>query len=168
MKLITITDADFDLWIQMQCDPVMMADLGGPQPLEKMPQIFKNTVKVVNDKTGWVYKVMSDDDPEQVVGSISLWETSHDDQPVNEMGWMILPAFQGKGLGKQAVRMVLDKAKAEGRFDVIHAYPATSNGASNGICRSTGFTLLGERDFEYCGRTLHCNDWQIDLRQPTK
>jgi hypothetical protein len=40
MKLRTITDADLDLWIYMQCDPVMIADLVDAQPLEKMPQIL--------------------------------------------------------------------------------------------------------------------------------
>ena len=69
---------------------------------------------------------------------------------------------------KHAVRMILDKVKVEARFDVIHAYPATGNRASNGICRLTGFTLLSERDFEYSGRILHCNDWQIDLRSVDK
>ena len=165
MKFQTITNADLDLWTRMQTDSVMMEHLGGPQPKERMPQIFKNTMKVVEDNSGWIYKVIDDSvKPEVVVGSVVLWETEHEGKPTVEMGWMILPEFQGQGWGKRSVRAVLDKVKAEGRWDVIHAYPAVSNAASNGICRSTGFTLLGEREFDYLGRKLVCNDWQIDLR----
>ncbi len=164
MKFRTITNADLDFWIRTQCDPVMMADLGGPQPLEKMPQIFKNTMNVVEGKTGWVEMVLVGPNEDQVAGSICLWESMHDGQKVNEMGWMILPEFQGQGIATQAVRGLLDRGRAEGRWDVVHAYPATGNPASNAVCRKAGFTLVGELDFDYSGRLLHCNDWQIDLR----
>jgi GNAT superfamily N-acetyltransferase len=36
---------------------------------------------------------------------------------------MVLPAFQGRGLGSDAVRAVLSKARSEGRWDVVHAFP---------------------------------------------
>jgi hypothetical protein len=91
MQLRTITNVDLDLWIRMQCDPVMMADLGGPQPLEKMPQIFKNTLNVVTNKTGWVDVILVGANEDQVAGSVCIWESGHDGHPVNEMGWMVLP-----------------------------------------------------------------------------
>ena len=47
---------------------------------------------------------------------------------------------------------------------VVHAFPATSNGPSNGICRSLGFTLLGEQDVTFAGRVLRSNHWLIDPR----
>ena len=51
---------------------------------------------------------------------------------------MVLPEFQGRGLGKQAVRMLLELARDDGRWGLVHAFPATTNGPSNGICRSLG------------------------------
>jgi hypothetical protein len=36
------------------------------------------------------------------------------------------------------------------------------NGPSNGICRSLGFTLIGEQDVVFAGRQLRSNHWQID------
>ena len=77
---------------------------------------------------------------------------------------MVSPAFQGRGLASEAVRSTLDRARAEGRWDVIHAFPATTNAASNAICRKTGFSMIEECDFEYVGRVLRCNHWRIDLR----
>jgi hypothetical protein len=36
---------------------------------------------------------------------------------------------------------------------------------SNALCRSLGFELLGEHDFEYpTGHFIRCHDWRLDLR----
>jgi RimJ/RimL family protein N-acetyltransferase len=45
---------------------------------------------------------------------------------------MVLPEFQGRGLGKRAVRMLLELALVDGRWGLVHAFPATSNAPSNG------------------------------------
>jgi hypothetical protein len=44
----------------------------------------------------------------------------------------------------------------------VHAFPATTNGPSNGICRSLGFRLAGERDVTFADRVLRSNYWVID------
>lgn len=164
MELRDITEADYPLWVAMQCDPEMMGHLGGPQPLEKMPGIFQNNLRTVAEDKGWVFKIVHGE-PEQDAGSVVIWESGHDGDHFNEMGWMVLPQFQGQGLATQAVQATLDRARATGRWDIIHAYPVASNAASNAVCRKTGFTQLEERDFEYSGRTLRCNHWRIDLRE---
>lgn len=76
---------------------------------------------------------------------------------------MILPEFQGRGIASQAVREVLEKVRLERMFGQIHAFPAVTNGPSNKICEKNGFTNLGEREFEFAGRSLRCNHWRIDL-----
>ena len=165
MRLRDVTPDDYDLWVEMQCDPVMMSELGGPQPLEKMPGIFQNSLRSSQDGSAWIFVVMSDEEPERAAGSVVVWESGHGDEHYNEMGWMILPEFQGRGLATRAVQATLDKARAEGRWDVIYAFPVVTNGPSNGVCRKAGFTLLGEVDFEYSGRALRCNRWVVDLTQ---
>jgi RimJ/RimL family protein N-acetyltransferase len=52
-----------------------------------------------------------------------------------------------------------------GRPDArLHAFPGVDNPASNALCRSLGFTLLGAFDLEYPpGHTLRCNDWALAL-----
>ena len=112
-----------------------------------------------------MFAIVPDPATGEAVGTISLWESDHEGEPVNEIGWEILPAFQGRGFTSQAVRMVLDKAKAEGRWDVIHAHPGVTNAASNAICRKLGFEKLGDCDIDYAGRVLRCNHWRICLRQ---
>jgi RimJ/RimL family protein N-acetyltransferase len=76
---------------------------------------------------------------------------------------MVLPAFQGRGLGSEAVRTVLERARAEGRWSPLHAFPPVSNARSNAMCRKMGFTLIRASDFQFRDRTLRCNDWSLDL-----
>ena len=160
MKLRDVTLDDLELWERLRCDPVMNAELGGPQPREEIPGKLAEDVAAVNTDTSWIVVVESDDG--ESMGSVCIW--SHDaDPPFSEVGWGVLPEFQGKGVGKRSVAALLERARADGRWGTVHAFPAVTNAPSNGICRSLGFTLVGPEDFEFRGTTLHCNHWQIDL-----
>ena len=75
---------------------------------------------------------------------------------------MVLPEFQGRGLAKRAVRTILELARDDGRWGLVHAFPATTNSPSNGICRSLGFSFAGERDVTFAGRVLRSNHWVIN------
>ena len=163
MELREISMDDLPLWEAMQCDPVMMAELGGPHPKERIPRILQNTLEIIRSGRGWNFKVMSDDDPELAIGSVCIWESEFRGEPLNEIGWMILPAFQGRGLGSKAVRAILDKARSTGRWNEVHAFTGVSNAASNGICRTLGFSLIEECDIDYADRILRCNHWRLDL-----
>lgn len=158
MKLQTITPADLPLWSEMQCDPVVMAELGGAHTPDEMPARFANTLSYVESGRGWVFKIVLNGMSEGV-GSVSLWESEHDGEPISEMGWMVLPRFQGRGLASEAVRATLQMAVEQDRWIPVHAFPGLSNPASNAICRKNGFALLGEVDIDYAGRMLRCNHW---------
>ena len=43
---------------------------------------------------------------------------------------MILPAFQNRAIASQAVREVLEKARAEQKFGQIHAFPVITKRTS--------------------------------------
>jgi RimJ/RimL family protein N-acetyltransferase len=160
MELHELSMDDLPLYEKLQCDPVMMAELGGPRAKEDMPGVLQNTINYVETGRGWAYKIVSEGTG---AGSIGIWESDWDGQPINEIGWMVLPDFQGRGLASQAVRAMLDKAKATERWDVIHAFPGVTNAASNAICRKAGFKQLDECDIDYAGRMLRCNHWVIEV-----
>ncbi len=82
---------------------------------------------------------------------------------INEIGWMVLPPFPGARDGSAAVREAIERARTTERWDVLHAYPPVANPRSNAMCRTLGFEMLEEREFEYHGRTLRCNHWVLDL-----
>jgi RimJ/RimL family protein N-acetyltransferase len=158
---------DLETYVRMRCDPAMMADLGGPLPRDGIEATVRRDVAWAAAGSHWIKMIVPDEaTPEVVAGNVTLWTHEDDGEPASEIGWMVLPEFQGRGLAKRAARALLERARDEERWGVVHAYPATTNGPSNGICRSLGFTLVGERDVTFADRLLRTNHWLIDPRTP--
>lgn len=142
----------------------MMSELGGPLPHEGLDRKLEGIVRDVETGKTWYRVIVTEG--ESVAGTVCVWDHDKDGTNITEIGWMVLPEFQGRGLATDAVLTVLADARTDRRWREIHAFPGVTNAASNAICRRTGFRNLGELDFEYAGRTLRCNDWVIELREP--
>jgi RimJ/RimL family protein N-acetyltransferase len=98
-------------------------------------------------------------------GSVGYWARREQDERIYEMGWELLPAFHGRGLGTAAAAALLDRLKPVARHRLVYAYPTPDNAGSNGICRKLGFELAGTADFEYpAGVVSPHNVWRLDLR----
>lgn len=163
MELRNLTTNDLWLYEAIHCDPAMMAELGGPLRPEGLWQKLQGDVADVEADTVWVLVIVPDEDADPAAGTVSVWDHEWRGETISEIGWMVLPKFQGKGLGSRAVQMVLDRARSTGRWDVLHAFPAVTNSASNAMCRKLGFSLIEELDYDYRGRTLRCNHWRLNL-----
>jgi RimJ/RimL family protein N-acetyltransferase len=150
---------DLPLLEQLVGDPAMMEHLGGPEAAEKIAERQERYArpgsgmfKIVDDATG------------QAVGSVGFWEREWRGRTVYEVGWSVIPSFQGRGIASEATALVLAHARDEGVHRFVHAFPAVDNPGSNAICRKLGFTLLEVCRFEYPpGRWMECHDWQLDL-----
>jgi RimJ/RimL family protein N-acetyltransferase len=165
MLLRDVGLGDVAAYVRMRCDPVMMAELGGPQPREGIEDKVRRDAAEAAAGTSLIKMIIPDPaEPAAVAGSVTLW--SHEDAGVeiSEIGWMVLPAFQGQGIGKCAVRVLLELARDENRWGVVHAFPAVTNAPSNALCRSVGFRLAGEVETRFAGRTFRTNHWFIDPR----
>ncbi|MEU8920700.1 GNAT family N-acetyltransferase [Kitasatospora sp. NPDC048545] len=162
MLLRDVRAEDDGAYVRMRCDPLMMAELGGPLPRERVAErLRKDLVEVAADRC-WIKMIVPDGAEDgEVAGTVTLWSDEEDGAAVSEIGWMVLPGYQGRGLAKEAVRRVLDAAAADGRWGPVHANPGVANGPSNGICRALGFRLLGERDLDFADRVLHTNHWVV-------
>lgn len=165
IELRDITMDDLPLYERMLTDPDVMGELGGPLPREGLREKLRGIVEGVGRGDTW-YAVIVPEEGEAGAGTVCIWEHEDRGEHLTEIGWMLLPELQGRGLATGAVRALLERARAEGRWGVVHAFPGVTNGASNAICRKLGFTKVGERDVDYAGRTLRCNHWHIDLRSP--
>ena len=163
MELQNLSLDDLSLYESFHCDSQMMAYLGGPWPRERLPEKLKRDVATIEAGTSWIFKIILEEESQRTVGSVCIWEHVWRNESINEIGWMILTPFQGQGLATEAVRAILDRARSEKRWNVVHAFPATANIASNAICRKMGFTLKEEVDLEYAGHLLRCNHWRLDL-----
>jgi RimJ/RimL family protein N-acetyltransferase len=164
VELRDVTPGDVDVYVRMRCDPAMMAELGGPLPREGIEAKVRRDVEDAASGRAHILMIVPDEtDPGTVAGSVVLWSHEQDGESISEIGWMVLPEFQGRGLAKAAVRALLERARGEDRWGVVHAFPGMANAPSNGICRALGFTLAGERDVTFAGRRLRANHWSIDL-----
>lgn len=64
-------------------------------------------------------------------------------------------------MGKAATAALIERARADGRWGAIHAYPGVTNAPSNGICRSLGFRLLGTAEIDFEDRSITANHWRL-------
>jgi RimJ/RimL family protein N-acetyltransferase len=151
---------DLPLLEKLTGDPAMMEHLGGPESREK---IAERQARYEPADSG-MFKIV-DVDSGEAVGSVGFWPRTWGGEEVNEIGWSVLPAFQGRGIAHVATAQAIALARAEPtprRF--LHAFPSVDNVPSNALCRTLGFTLLGAREFEYPpGHPMRCNDWRLDL-----
>ena len=162
MELRDITMDDLWLYEAVLVDPLMMSELGGPLPRDGLKEKLQGIVDDVTVGNVWFDVIVVDD---EAAGWVCLWSHSQEGELINEIGWMVLSRFQGRGLASQAVRNYLERDRREGRWGQIRAYPGVTNGPSNAICRKAGFTLVGQRDIEYMGRIGRSNGWRIDVRE---
>ncbi len=154
---------DLPLLERLMGDPAMAQHIGGP---EKPDQIRKRLARYCqNSSTSRVHMFVIVLEPERAgIGSVGYWEREWLGQTVWESGWRILPAYQGKGIASRAIRLAIERARAERKYRFLHAFPSIENAASNAICQKMGFVLQSEVDFEYPpGRFMRSNDWCLDL-----
>lgn len=147
---------DHDLLHALNSDPVQMAHVGGAETDAK---IADRNAKYAQDPHQ--LRISVDGAP---AGWVGFWEREWDGERVYEIGWSVLPAFQGRGVARRATEMALDVARATDGPRVVHAFPDTGNAPSNALCERVGFVLLGEVRFEYPpGTFIAACDWRIEL-----
>ncbi len=155
MELRAYTDADFALTEALQTDADVMRELGGPLARSALPEIHRR-----RSDDPWWFTIVTGASGESV-GTIGIWDTEHDGEPIHETGWMVLPAHQGRGVASAALGLLIDRVRAEPRFPSMHAFPPVTNTPSNALCRRFDFTLVDEVDVVYAGRVLRCNHWAL-------
>lgn len=157
------SDGDLPLLERLMGDPAMTEHLGGPETPEKIRERHERYCRIGDTGTGRMFVIVVG--PGRLAaGSVGYWEKAWRGQHVWETGWSVVPEFQGQGIATRATAALVERARAEGKHQFIHAFPSVDNGPSNAICRKVGFKLQGEGDFEYPpGNILRCNDWRLDL-----
>jgi RimJ/RimL family protein N-acetyltransferase len=156
------SEADLDLLRRINA-PEMKRHLGGPETEEQVLDRHERYVRFADTGKGCMFRVVLLPEGE-AVGSVGYWERVWRGETAYEMGWSILPRYQGRGLATAAVAAVVAEARARRTHRYAHAFPSVDNPASNAVCRRAGFQLLGETEFEFPpGQLMRSNDWRLDL-----
>jgi len=157
------SEKDLPLLEKLLGDPAMMVHLGGPESPEQILRRHQRYLRLHESDTDHMFKVVLGTS-ENGIGSVGYWRKTWRDQAVYEIGWLVLPEYQGRGVATQAATAVIDHASQEPKYQFMHAFPSVENPASNAICRKLGFTLMEECQVEYPpGRSMKVNDWCLDL-----
>ena len=142
-------------------DPRMTEHLGGPESPEKLRERQARyerleggdrMLKIIYMESGGA------------VGSVGFWSKEWRGEQVYEVGWMVVPEFQGRGIALAAAAQAIELAQDDGKHRFMHAFPSVQNPPSNAICRKLGFELVQACQFEFPkGHFMTCNDWRLDL-----
>jgi RimJ/RimL family protein N-acetyltransferase len=155
-------DGDLGLLTRLLGDPAMMVHLGGPESAEALAARHARYL-AADTETNGLFAIVAGH--ERVgVGWVGFWESEWRGESVWECGWHVAFEWQGRGVARAAAALTIDEAQRRHRHRYMHAFPGVDNAASNALCSSLGFELLGEVQVEYPkGSMMASNDWRLDL-----
>jgi RimJ/RimL family protein N-acetyltransferase len=153
---------DLPLLERLMGDPRMTEHLGGPESPDTLRERQGRYERLAGgDRMFKIVHVASD----AGVGSVGFWTKEWRDEHVYEIGWMVVPECQGRGIAAAATAQAIELARRDDKHRHMHAFPNVDNAPSNAICRKLGFELVETCEFEFPkGHLMICNDWRLDLR----
>jgi RimJ/RimL family protein N-acetyltransferase len=157
LRPLTLDDSSF--YERIYTDPRMWAELGGVVEQDMTAKLERDVASVETDRH-WVLVIVIGDGV--AAGTVSLWDHEWQGETIDEIGWMVLPEHQGRGLASAGVAEALRRADEAARWQLLHAFPATTNAPSNALCRKHGFALRGPLEYTYRARSLRVNHWVRD------
>jgi RimJ/RimL family protein N-acetyltransferase len=152
---------DLPLLERLMGDPRMTEHLGGPESRDKLRERQARYERLNGGDRA--FKIL-DGATSAGIGWVGFWGTEWHEQQVYEVGWSVVPEFQGRGVAASATAQAIALAKLVDKHRFMHAFPSIKNAPSNAICRKLGFELLDACEVEFPkGHFMTCNDWRIDL-----
>lgn len=153
------TDGDLPV-LQRANTPEMTAHLGGPETDEQVRERHERYLRLNAAGEACMLRIDVDGEP---AGGIGYWQIEHDGAPAYETGWSVEPRFQGRGVAREALRQLTHLVAADGRRDLLVAYPGVDNPASNALCRAAGFEPGGTTTAPWRGGELTFRTWVLDV-----
>ena len=140
--------------------PEMTAHLGGPETPGQLEERQQRYLRLAAAGEAAMYRIELDGTP---VGGIGYWQVEHEGTPAWETGWNVFPEWQGRGVARAALRLVIRLVAARGERDLLVAYPGVDNPSSNALCRTAGFAHRGSGSMPWRGGELAFNIWVLDM-----
>ena len=105
------SDGDLPLLERLLGDPRMTEHLGGPVSPQQLRERQRRHERV--EGSDRMFKIVEAASGEGV-GSVGFWTKTWRDAEVYEVGWMVLPGFQGRGIAARATAEAIVLARRDG------------------------------------------------------
>ena len=160
--------AEGDLWLLERTlgDPTQMVYLNGPENTEQIRKRHGKLLALSADPHAGCQFTILAGPSHTPAGNVGYWESGWKGQTGWEMGWFVLPEFQGRGVATAASKLIIDLITKLQSYKLVFAFPSVENQASNGVCRKLGFTLTEQVNSEYppgSKRSSQVNVWMLTL-----
>lgn len=107
---------------------------------------FINKINSGNSNNNeWVYWAISFKNEPKLLGTICLWNISQDESKA-DIGFTLLPEFQGKGIMQEVIPAVLEYGITEMKLRKIHGEVSPGNIKSVKLLEKFGFICTGESE----------------------
>jgi RimJ/RimL family protein N-acetyltransferase len=140
--------------------PEMTVHIGGPETSAQLVERQERYLRLVATGEAVMYRIEVDGVP---VGGIGYWQVEHDGVPAWETGWNVFPEWQGQGIARRALRLIVREVAARHDRHLLVAYPGVDNPSSNALCRTAGFEQRGTGIMPWRGSELTYRTWVLDM-----
>lgn len=138
----------------------MTEHLGGPETDAQVVARHEKYLRMWREGTARMFRITLGDTP---AGTIGWWESELDGAPAAEAGWSVAPDSQGRGVAREALRLLIRDAAEHSDHPLLTAFPGVNNTASNALCRGAGFEHRGTGTEPWRGGELTFRIWVLDL-----
>jgi RimJ/RimL family protein N-acetyltransferase len=162
LELWAPTPDDLEFLVSIYTDPFMMARIGGtlaPEVVAKRLDDWR-AEWVSRPHGSCIIRWRATGAP---IGISGIVETAVQNERVLEIGWMVAPSFQGRGVAFEAARGQYEFARDRLELRALTAFPGADNVASNRICEKLGMSLLGQHRYEFQGLNILTHYWRVDF-----
>src|SRR4051812_26780384 len=109
---------DLPLLERLMGDPSMTEHLGGSESLDQLRERQGRYERLEGGDR--MFKIV-DAASGTGIGSVGFWMKEWRDQQVYEIGWMVVPEFQGRGIAAAATAQAIEVARRADEHRFMHA-----------------------------------------------
>ncbi len=163
LRLDSLVEQDWPLFLQLYQDPDVQRYIADKMDVVEIRRCFETRLMPwVKTSTHWLCLTIRERESGQSIGLTGFLPEWLPLQQA-EVGYAMLPSFQGKGFGKESLMAVLGFGFQQCQFHKMKATVTVGNDASRHLLERCGFQLEGTlRDnFQLGGQW--CDDWVLGL-----
>ena len=153
LRQLTLADAPAVQRLRSNVDVMKYINRPLTKTIEEAEKWINVIVEALAKNEGITWCICLKEAPLEHVGSIGLWRIEKENHRA-EIGYMLEPSLQGKGIMYEAIQKVLDYGFGKLKLHSIEGQIDPRNSASAALLRKAGFVQEGyfKENYFVCGR----------------